>query len=670
MSGTVAASNDTTISIADLEGSLATPATPDDEDSATTKLPKKDDEEKPPEEPAKTVPFSTLLRYGDACDKTLFYTACVISCLTGAVMPMTALLIGLVVDMFCDLDEDTFTNPMAGGPMGAGGGSGDSDANTTVALIFFIIFMAVGVGLFLGYLFMVGGLQVSAARQQTKIKAAYFRAVLRQEVSWFDKTSPGELSSRINGDTLIIEEALGNKFGGGLSGFFQLITGFVIGFFYSWRLTLVVLGVVPLMCAAIGVLMSILSKFTSKTMDASAHSSKIAGEAISAQRTVIAMNMQAQIEALFKVDVDRMEKFGNTISKNITLAFAIFMGLQSGLYSLALWYGSTLVKSGGLTSGEVFIVLWAVMMGGFGATGIITTLQVVQKGKVAGYKVFEVIDRVPTIDSASDKGLRPAVCHGELELKDVHFTYPSRPDVPIFKGYSLKVGAGQTVALVGESGGGKSTVIGLLERFYDPAEGQVLLDGVNLTELNVQWLREQIGLVSQEPTLFATSIIENIRYGKPGASDEEVFAAAKMSNAHDFVKSFPDGYKTEVGERGVQLSGGQKQRVAIARAIIKDPTILLLDEATSALDSESERVVQAALDRLLSAKKRTTVVVAHRLSTVKDADSIAVIYDGRIVEQGSHAELVQIEDGYYHRLHDRQSQQQGEKRDIVVSEIE
>ena len=248
-------------------------------------------------------------------------------------------------------------------------------------------------------------------------------------------------------------------------------------------------------------------------------------------------------------------------------------------------------------------------------------------------------------------------CQGKIELRNVHFAYPMRPDVAVFRGYNLTIEAGQTVALVGESGGGKSTVISLLERFYDPLEGQVLLDDTDIRTLNVQWLRDQIGLVSQEPVLFAASIMENIRHGKRGATDEEVVEAAKMANAHGFITAFPDGYGTEVGERGVQLSGGQKQRIAIARAVIKDPTVLLLDEATSALDSESEGVVQAALDELMRGKRRTTVVVAHRLSTITNADSIAVVYNGSIVEQGTHGELMKIPNGNYHRLASRQLQQ-------------
>ena len=250
------------------------------------------------------------------------------------------------------------------------------------------------------------------------------------------------------------------------------------------------------------------------------------------------------------------------------------------------------------------------------------------------------------IDFTSDAGQKPSSCQGRIELRDVHFSYPARPDQPVCNGYNLTVEAGKTVALCGASGSGKSTAIQLIERFYDPSSGSVLLDGVDLRELNVRWLREQIGLVSQEPVLFSGTIAENIGMGKPGSTREEVEAAAKMANAHAFISKFPDGYNTNVGEKGGQLSGGQKQRVAIARAMIKNPAVLLLDEATSALDTESERVVQAALDDLLTRHKRTTLVIAHRLSTIRNADKICVVEAGRIVEQGTHDELMAMQDHY------------------------
>lgn len=253
-------------------------------------------------------------------------------------------------------------------------------------------------------------------------------------------------------------------------------------------------------------------------------------------------------------------------------------------------------------------------------------------GKAAAYKMFEVIKRKPKIDAYDLSGKTLDALRGEIELRNVDFRYPSRPDVPIFKNLNLLISSGTTVALVGESGSGKSTVVSLIERFYDPNSGQVLVDGCDIKTLQLRWLRKQIGLVSQEPVLFGTSIKENIAYGKDDATDEEVYQAAALANAANFITNMPKGFNTQVGERGIQLSGGQKQRVAIARAILKNPRILLLDEATSALDAESEHIVQEALENVMVG--RTTVVVAHRLTTIRNANLIAVIQRGVVVETG------------------------------------
>ena len=253
-------------------------------------------------------------------------------------------------------------------------------------------------------------------------------------------------------------------------------------------------------------------------------------------------------------------------------------------------------------------------------------------GQAAAYKMFETIERKPMIDSYDASGVAPEDIQGDIELKDVYFRYPARPDVQIFSGFSLSVPCGTTAALVGQSGSGKSTVISLLERFYDPDSGEVLIDGVNLKKFKLKWIREKIGLVSQEPILFTATIKENILYGKENATEEEVRAATELANAAKFIDKLPKGLDTMVGEHGTQLSGGQKQRIAISRAILKNPRILLLDEATSALDSESERIVQDALVRVMA--NRTTVVVAHRLTTIRNADTIAVVHRGKLLEQG------------------------------------
>nr|VDD38691.1 unnamed protein product [Brassica oleracea] len=318
----------------------------------------------------------------------------------------------------------------------------------------------------------------------------------------------------------------------------------------------------------------------------------------------------------------------------------------------------------GAKGGNIFAVIMCVTSGGISLGRGFSNLKYFSEVVVAGEKITKMIKRVPGIDSDSMEGQILNNFKGEVHFNHVKFMYPSRPETPIFDDLCLRIPSGKTVALVGGSGSGKSTMISLLQRFYDPVAGEVLIDEVPINKLQVKWLRSQMGLVSQEPVLFATSINENILFGKEDASMDEVVEAAKASNAHTFISQFPQGYKTQVGERGVQMSGGQKQRIAIARAIIKSPKILLLDEATSALDSESERVVQEALDN--ASTGRTNIVIAHRLSTIRNADVICVVHNGRIVETGSHEELMENLNGHYTSLVGLQ-QMENEESDVNIS---
>ena len=295
----------------------------------------------------------------------------------------------------------------------------------------------------------------------------------------------------------------------------------------------------------------------------------------------------------------------------------------------------------------MFIPIFCMFMLGAGLGQAANGATDTAKAAEAAGRVFPRLDRKSKVDYKSDKGQKPSTVVGRVEFCDVHFTYPTRLEHPIFQGLNLTVEEGTTVALVGASGSGKSTTIQMMERFYDPDSGSVSLDGVDLTQLNVRWLRQQIALVGQEPVLFSGTIAENIANGKVGATREEIEKAADMANAFKFIMDFPDGFDTEVGEKGGKLSGGQKQRIAIARAMVKDPKVLLLDEATSALDTESERVVQAALDELLATTKRTTIVIAHRLSTIRNADKIVVFDAGQVVEEGRHEELLALRGKYY-----------------------
>jgi len=574
------------------------------------------DGEKKKEKP-QMVALRRLFRFASTTDLLLTWLGLFFCLCAGAQMPVMAIIFGRMIDTFGNAD-DGYEHEVR--DLGIG-------------------FVILGALAFLANFCQAALLNISAIRQTPKIKAEYLRSVLRQDIAWFDVSNEG-VASRLSSDASDIQDAIGEKLGMAIQSAAQFFAGIFVGFYFSWRLSLVVIAIVPPLAIALGVLMSIVSKVQEKITAASAGATNLSQEALSAIRTVASFTLQDQITAQYEVEAEVIAAGARQIGKSANMAFGTFMCVNFSGYALALWYGSTLVEDGHTTGGEVLTVFWAIMMGGMGLATIANSLQAIIKGRVAGHHLFSVIDRVPPIDSSSALGLKPDRCDGTVELHDVHFHYPSRPEVPIFSGYSLRIEAGQTVALVGASGGGKSTVINLVERLYDPVSGEVLIDGHNAKDLNVEWLRDQIGVVAQEPTLFATSIMENIRHGCKGATEAEAIAAAKMAMAHEFIMSFTDGYETNVGERGQQLSGGQKQRIAIARAIIRDPQILLLDEATSALDSESEGIVQQALDELMASKKRTTIIVAHRLSTIRNADVIAVCRDGKIVEMGSHDELV------------------------------
>jgi len=318
---------------------------------------------------------------------------------------------------------------------------------------------------------------------------------------------------------------------------------------------------------------------------------------------------------------------------------------------LVLWYGGTLALKGGphFDAGTLMsFLLYTVMIAG-ALAGLSDLFGSIMNAVGASERIFAIFDRRPAIPNRG--GDAPLDLRGVLQLRDVTFAYPSRSDVLVLDHISLTVQPGTVTALCGPSGSGKSSIIALIERFYDPLHGSLTIDGVPLTELDASWWRRQAALVAQEPVLFGCSVHENIAYGCQAVTDDTVILAARTANAHDFINGFPDGYTTKVGERGVQLSGGQKQRIAIARALLMNPRMLLLDEATSALDAESEHIVQEAIDRLM--RNRTTIVVAHRLSTVHSADTICVVQRGRIAEQGTHEDLLALS-GVYHQLVRRQ----------------
>ncbi|XP_058534309.1 ATP-dependent translocase ABCB1 isoform X3 [Ochotona princeps] len=425
------------------------------------------------------------------------------------------------------------------------------------------------------------------------------------------------------------------------------------------------MAISPVLGLSAAVWAKILSAFSDKELAAYAKAGAVAEEALGAIRTVIAFGGQNKELERYQKHLENAKKIGikKAISANISMGIAFLLIYAS--YALAFWYGSTLVISREYTIGNAMTVFFSILIGAFSVGQAAPCVDAFANARGAAYVIFNIIDSNPKIDSFSERGHKPESIKGDLEFNDVHFSYPSRTNVKILKGLSLKVQSGQTVALVGSSGCGKSTAVQLMQRLYDPTEGVISIDGQDIRTLNVRYLREMIGVVSQEPVLFSTTIAENIRYGRGNVTMEEIKQAVKEANAYEFIMKLPQKFNTLVGERGAQLSGGQKQRIAIARALVRNPKILLLDEATSALDSESEAEVQAALDK--AREGRTTIVIAHRLSTIRNADIIAGLEDGVIVEQGSHRELMEKGGVYCKLVTTQTSRKQNQPEELELS---
>jgi ATP-binding cassette, subfamily B (MDR/TAP), member 1 len=417
-----------------------------------------------------------------------------------------------------------------------------------------------------------------------------------------------------------------------------VIIACTMGLVIAWRLALVMIAVQPLIITCFYARHVLLKSMSKKSIQSQSESSKLAAEAASNLRTITAFSSQDRILSLFDQAQDEPRKESIRQSWFAGLGLGTSMSLMTCTWALDFWYGGMLMAEHHITAEAFFQTFMILVSTGSVIADAGSMTPDLAKGADAVASVFAVLDRETEIDPDNPEGYKPEKLKGDVDIRGVDFVYPSRPDVTIFKGFSLSIQPGKSTTLVGQSGSGKSTIIGLIERFYDPLRGVVKIDGRDIKTYNLRALRRHIGLVSQEPTLFAGTIRENIVYGTETANEAEILNAARSANAHDFISNLEDGYDTWCGERGVQLSGGQKQRIAIARAILKNPAILLLDEATSALDSQSENVVQEALDRVMVG--RTSIVVAHRLSTIQNCDLITVLDKGIIVEKGTHASLM------------------------------
>jgi ATP-binding cassette subfamily B (MDR/TAP) protein 1 len=487
-----------------------------------------------------------------------------------------------------------------------------------------------------------------------KIREHYLAAILRQNIAFFDKLGAGEITTRITADTNLVQDGISGKIGLTLTALSTFISAFVIGFVKSWKLTLVLCSTILAITLVTGIGSRFIVKFNKMSLNSYAEGGTIAEEVISSIRNTTAFNTQDKLARQYDEHLKVAEQWGYKVRSTVGLMIGAMMGIVYLTYALAFWQGSRFLVAGDANLSAILTVLLAVMIGAFSLGNVAPNIQAFTTAVAAAAKIFGTIDRQSPLDPDSEGGDKIDHVEGAIELRGVKHIYPSRPAVEVITNMNLVVPAGKVTALVGASGSGKSTIVGLVERFYDPVQGQVLLDGHDISTLNLRWLRENISLVSQEPVLFGTTIYGNVCHGLIGtkhqnaseeAKRELVFKACKMSNADSFIRSLPEGYETNVGERGFLLSGGQKQRIAIARAIVSDPKILLLDEATSALDTRSEGVVQAALDA--ASQGRTTIVIAHRLSTIRDADNIVVMAAGSIIEQGTHDDLLERRGAYY-----------------------
>ncbi|PYH43656.1 multidrug resistance protein [Aspergillus saccharolyticus JOP 1030-1] len=584
-------------------------------------------------------PKGTVLNYVGRLDLLLLVISIVSATLAGALNPLLTIIYGLVVRSF---------------QRHANGEDDGSKLSSNVSkLALFNVY--VGIAEFVLIYVATVGFYYTGERITRNLRRAYLRAIIRQNIAFFDTLSPGEVTARITSDMNIIQEGITSKISTFLTALATFISAEVIAFLQSWKLALMLFTTTILIGGAefLGAMYAM--KFSRRSSAALNEGSSVVEETLSSMRHVFAYGIQDAMRERYMRYIDIGERWGLKARLSITFMIGVMNSVPYLSYALAFWQGSRYVVMGDMSASAVVITTMAIIIGSFAVGRVAPSAESFVKSIVHSGAILKAIARQSPLDPLATDGQSLPSVHGDLELHDVSLAYPSRQTVQVLDQISMRFPANKTTALVGASGCGKSSIVGLLERFYEPTGGYITLDGVDLTLLNLHWLRQQMSYVVQEPVLFNRSIFDNIMLGLKDLDThrtmlearELVHAAARVAHAHDFIMALPQGYHTEVGTKGLHLSGGQRQRICIARAVISNPKILLLDEATSALDSKSEKAVQLALNS--AARDRTTIVIAHRLSTIRNADNIIVMDKGVVLEQGEHEELMSLK-GVYARL--------------------